>query len=101
MKITVHSTRGPRWFTFSEDSSIAEVVKEVVTAFDFPPTHHYGMLLSCNTSTPLRSDRTLRSYDIRDGSTLFLTITGCGATVSDCAGIIHMDSEQCDSHAES
>ena len=101
MKITVHSTRGPRWFTFFEGSSIAEVVKEVVVAFDFPPTHHYGMLLSSNTSTPLRSDRTLRSYDIPDGSTLFLTITDCSSMVSDCAGTIHMDSERCESHSES
>lgn len=75
MKITVHSTRGRRLFTFSADMLIRDAVKEMVAAFGFPETRNCGLLLSCNASTPLASGRTLPSYDIHDGSTLFLTIT--------------------------
>ncbi len=77
MKITIHSTRGLRPFTFREDGGVAEAVQEAVRAFDFPPAYHYSLLLSCNASTPLDASRTLASYDIRDGAVLFLTITSC------------------------
>ena len=79
MNVTVYSKHGPGLFDFPGDTPIAEVVKKAVETFDLPLRHHYGLLLSCNASTPLHSDRTLGSYDVRDGSTLFLTITRCGA----------------------
>lgn len=71
------SDAGRRPFTFREDAEVAEAVQAAVRAFDFPSAHHYGLLLSCNTSTPLDAGRTLPSYDIRDGAVLFLTITSC------------------------
>lgn len=77
MNITIHSARGLRPFTFPEDAGVAEAVEEAVRTFDFPPAYHYGLLLSCNTCTPLDTSRAFASYDIRDGAMLFLTITSC------------------------
>jgi hypothetical protein len=77
MKIEIQSTRGRESFTFPDGTKVAEAVKEAVRAFNFPAVHHYGLLLSGNTSTPLDTDRTLTSYNIRDGAVLFLTITLC------------------------
>ena len=96
MNITVHSARGARLFNFSGDSKVADVVKEAVRAFGFPATQPYGLLLSCNTSTPLRSDQSLASYDIGDGLTFFLTMTGCDALEGDYGGTIHPDTQSCE-----
>jgi len=77
VKITVHSTRGIRQFTFVKDVVAGAATAEAVRAFEFTPDNDYGLLLSCNTSTPLRNDRPLESYSIQDGATLFLTTTAC------------------------
>jgi len=74
MKITIHSTRGRKLFSFREDANVVEAVSETVHAFDFPPAYRYGLLLSGNTSAALDASRTLASYNIRDGAVLFLTI---------------------------
>jgi hypothetical protein len=77
VKIEIHSTRGIRPFTFGADVTAGAATAEAVRAFDFSPDNEYGLLISGNTSTPLRNDRTLASYSIPHGATLFLTITGC------------------------
>ena len=77
MKISIHSTRGIRLFTFDEDVTAGAATAEATRAFDFPPDDEYGLLLSGNSSTPLRYDRTLKSYSIQDGTTLFLTAIAC------------------------
>jgi len=77
VKITIHSTRGIRFFDFGRDVTVGAATAEGARAFDFPPDDEYGLLLSCNTSTPLRYDRTLESYPIQDGATLFFTTTAC------------------------
>ncbi|TAM78953.1 MAG: hypothetical protein EPN47_19780 [Acidobacteria bacterium] len=78
MKVTVHSKLGPRSLDFPGNPTVAEVLKKTFETLDLPPRRHYGLLLSGNATTPLRPDRTLGSYDIREGSTLYLTITRCG-----------------------
>lgn len=80
MNVTVRSTRGQKSFSFTEDLQVAEAVKQAARAFDFPPDQRYDLLLSCNATTPLRPDRNLASYDILDGSTLFLSIASSGAS---------------------
>lgn len=77
MKITIHSTRGRKSFSFPEDVKVEEAVDEASRAFDFPAAYHYGLLLSGNTSTPLNGNQTVASYDIQDGAVLFLTIISC------------------------
>ncbi len=77
MEITIHSTRGIRQFTFGQDVTLGAVTAEAARAFDFSPNNEYGLLLSCNTSTPLQDERTLESYSILEGATLFFTVTGC------------------------
>lgn len=74
MTITVVSPRGTKLFTFPGDLHVSEAVKEIVKAFDLSTAYDYGLLLSCNASTPLRPDLTLAAYDIRDGSSLYFTI---------------------------
>lgn len=77
MKVTICSTRGRELFSFSKEAKVEEAVRDAVRVFDFPTAHRYGLLLSCNTSTPFDANRTLASYEIHDGAVLFLTITGC------------------------
>ena len=77
MKITIHSTRGVKSLTFAEEVTAATAVQEAVHTFNFPLPHQYGLLLSGNTSTPLGLDRTLASYRVQDGATLFLGIASC------------------------
>lgn len=77
MKITIHSTRGHKSFSFREEVKIEEAIGEAIRAFDFSAAHRYGLLLSGNTSTPLAADRTLASYSIHDGAVLFLSVTSC------------------------
>lgn len=77
MKVTIQSTRGIRQFAFVKDVVVGAVTAEAVRAFEFATDNNYGLLLSCNTSTPLRNDRSLESYSIQDGATLFLTATAC------------------------
>lgn len=77
MKIAIQSTRGHESFTLSDEVKVEKAVTQAVQAFDFPAVHHYGLLLSGNTSTPLDPDHTLASYSIHDGAILFLTVTSC------------------------
>jgi hypothetical protein len=74
MNITVYSTRGKNVFSFTEDLTVAEAAKQAAQAFNFPIDRRYDLLLSCNATTPLHPDSTLGSYDIHNGSTLFLTL---------------------------
>jgi len=80
MNITVCSTRGMKSFSFTEDLTVAEAAKQAAKAFNFPPDRRYDLLLSCNASTPLLPDKTLGSYGVHDGSTLFLTLTTSSAS---------------------
>jgi hypothetical protein len=89
MKTTVHSARGQRLFAFSGDPLVEEAIEKAVEFFEFPLCHRYGLLLTGNTSTPLRSDRTLGSYGIYDGSTLFLTIESC-----DTKGMVELNNKE-------
>ena len=77
MDIRIHSTRGQRLLTFPGDPLVGEVVTRATKAFDFERLNRYELVLSCNAVVPLRSDRTLSSYGIDTGSTLFLTIMSC------------------------
>lgn len=79
MKITIHSTRGIKGFAFGEGVTAREATAAAVRVFGFPPENRYGLLLSCNTSTPLRDEQRLESYATLDGATLFLTLMDCHA----------------------
>lgn len=74
MDIRIRSTRGQQLFTFVGDPLVGEVVTKAAQAFGFERLNRYGLLLSCNAIAPLRYDRTLSSYGIDNGSTLFFTI---------------------------
>lgn len=63
--------------TFPGDPLVGEVVTTATQAFDFERLNRYGLLLSCNATVPLRSDQTLSSYGIENGSTLFFAIISC------------------------
>jgi hypothetical protein len=75
--VSVHSTRGVESFAFDQSTKVAEVAQRAARAFEFPPGYHCGLLLSGNTSTPLEGARTLASYEIADGATLFFTVISC------------------------
>ena len=77
MDIRIHSTGGQQLLSFVGDPLVGEVVTKATQALGFERLNRYGLLLSCNAIVPLRSDRTISSYGIDNGSTLFLTVTSC------------------------
>lgn len=77
MRITIQSTRGRKSFVFDDKVTACEVITQATHSFNFPDTYKYGLLLSENAVTPLDADRTLASYGVYGGASLFLAITGC------------------------
>jgi hypothetical protein len=75
--VSIHSTRGVESFTFDSSTKVAELAQRAARTFEFPLHYRCGLLLSGNTSTPLEGTRTLASYEIADGASLFFTVISC------------------------
>jgi hypothetical protein len=78
LQITIQSTRGTKEFSFVEDTKIEEVTAKAVKAFDFAPGDKFELVLATNPKEPLRPERTLESYHIKDHAVLVLTAVGGG-----------------------
>lgn len=79
LTINIETTRGT-WdkATFSKTSKIQEVIQATVQHFGFAPNGNYSLSLKANSDKPLKPDRTLVSYGIKDGETLVFTDLGGG-----------------------
>lgn len=79
LTINIETTRGT-WekATFSKTSKVQEVIQATVQHFGFAANGNYGLSLKGNPDKPLKPDRTLVSYGIKDGETLVFTDFGGG-----------------------
>lgn len=78
LEITIQSTRGTKQFSLPKEMKIAAVINEAVTAFGFAPGDNFELVLATNPGDPLRPERTLASYQVKDGDILILTAIGGG-----------------------
>lgn len=77
--IQVDTTQG-NWnnATFPKTAKISEVIQAVVKKFSFAPDGKYQLAFASDPGTPLKPDRTLVSYDVKDGTVLIFTEMGGG-----------------------
>ena len=78
LEIVIQSTRGSKKFSFPKETKVAEVIEEAIVAFGFAPGDKFELVLATNPGEPLRPERTLVSYHIKDGDILILTAIGGG-----------------------
>jgi len=78
LHIKIESTRGAKEFTFPDDTRIAGVIAVAVEAFGFTPSDRFELVLASEPGEPLKPERTLESYHIKDGAVLILTAIGGG-----------------------
>lgn len=78
VEITVQTTRGSKQFSFLKETKISDVIAKVVATFGFAPGDHFQLVLKGNPGEPLKPERTLVSYGIKDGDVLILTAIGSG-----------------------
>jgi len=78
VKISIHSTRGTKKFTFSQQTKVQAVIDTAVKEFGFTAGDKFQLALATKPGEPLRPEQTLASYHIVDGTELVLTAVGTG-----------------------
>lgn len=78
LEIVIQSTRGSKKFSFPKETKVSEVIEKAIGAFGFAPGDKFELVLATNPGEPLRPERTLVSYHIKDGDVLILTAIGGG-----------------------
>lgn len=78
LEILIQSTRGSKKFSFPKETKIGDVIAKAVAAFGFAQGDKFELVLATNPGEPLRPERTLVSYHIKNGDVLILTAIGGG-----------------------
>jgi len=78
LEITVQTTRGSKQLSFPKQTKVEEVIAAVVAAFGFAAGDRFELVLKGATGEPLKPERPLVSYGIKDGDILILTAIGSG-----------------------
>ncbi len=72
MVIGIRSSRGLKDFVLPNEATVRDAVQRAVQEFGFSDAG-FGLVLSGNATLHLQAERKLASYEIHDGSVLFLT----------------------------
>jgi len=76
VKVVVNTTQG-QWETeFRKNTKIETVKMEIIIHFGFSEVGNYEIHLDGVDDNPLKPQRTLQSYHIRDGAVLIFTDLG-------------------------
>jgi hypothetical protein len=78
LQISVQTTRGTRVLPFSKEDKVSDVIEKAVTAFGFAAGDRFEVVLATNLAEPLKPERPLVSYGLKDGDVLVLTAIGGG-----------------------
>ncbi len=78
LTLVIQSTRGSKELQFDKTAKIADVIEKAVAAFGFAAGDNFELVLPANPGEPLRPERTLVSYHLKDGDVLVLTAVGGG-----------------------
>ncbi len=73
MMIGIRSSRGLKDFVLPNEATVRDAVQRAVQEFGFSDAGGFGLVLSGNATLHLQPERKLTSYEIREGSVLFLT----------------------------
>ncbi|MCH7969182.1 MAG: EsaB/YukD family protein [Thaumarchaeota archaeon] len=76
LTITIQTPQGNWETTFPKTTKVQEVIDAVVKHFGFAPNGKYDLRLSTDPDNPLKPERTLVSYGIKDGDVLVFTDLG-------------------------
>ena len=76
--IIISTARGPWEEEFKPTTTIKQLLEEIVNHFSFSPGGKYELRLKTDPDSPLANDKTLESYEIKDGDTIVFTDFGVG-----------------------
>lgn len=76
LTITIQTPQGNLEETFPKTTKVQEVIDAVVKHFGFAQNGKYDLRLSTDPDNPLKPQRTLVSYGIKDGDILIFTDMG-------------------------
>ncbi len=76
LTLKVETTRGIWDTIFSKVTKVQEIVQAIIQHFGFASNGNYELRLARDPNTPLKPERPLVSYGIKDGEILVFTDLG-------------------------
>ena len=78
LEIKIETTQGPWDTTFSKTTKVQEVISAIIEHYGFAKNGNYELRLVREPNEPLKPERPLVSYGIRDKDILRFTDLGVG-----------------------
>lgn len=76
LSVKIRTTQGTWATDFPKTTKVEEVIKAVIQHFGFAPNGQYELRLEREPNTPLKPERPLVSYGVKDGDVLIFTDLG-------------------------
>jgi len=76
ISLKIETTRGSWEHSFDKNTKIQDVIQEIINHFGFASNGNYELRMQSNPDEPLKKERPIVSYHLKDGDVLVFTDLG-------------------------